>query len=75
MLEEAINLIKKELDMYKILDRNLTGSTNAILKAKRGYKKQIQLREYIFRILKEQKKWGGLWTKVYYIKLIQSERK
>ena len=56
MLEEAINLIKKELDMYKILDRNLTGSTNAILKAKRGYKKQIQLREYIFRILKEQKK-------------------
>ena len=57
MLEEAINLIKKELDMYRILEENLKDDikTLTVLKAKRSYDNKIQTLKYILKILVKQK--------------------
>lgn len=58
MIEEAIKLIKKELDMYQILDNNISDNirTKTVQKAKNGYKKKIKLLNYILEILNKQKK-------------------
>lgn len=58
MIEEAIKLIEKELDMYQILDNNISDNirTKTVLKAKNSYKKKIKLLNYILEILNKQKK-------------------
>ena len=58
MLDKAINLIKKEINMYKVLDNNIGSHARRKVeenKLKANIKKEIQLREYILKILKEQK--------------------
>lgn len=58
MIEEAIKLIEKELDMYQILDNNISDNirTKTVQKAKNSYKKKIKLLNYILKILNKQKK-------------------
>lgn len=58
MIEEAIKLIEKELDMYQILDNNISDNirTKTVQKAKNSYKKKIKLLNYILEILNKQKK-------------------
>ena len=58
MLEEAIKLIEKELDMYQILDNNISDNirTRTVQRAKRNLKKEIKIRDYILKILKEKQK-------------------
>lgn len=59
MLDKAITLIKKEINMYKVLEKNTySHARNKTIenKLRARIRKEIQLREYIFRILKEQKK-------------------
>lgn len=58
MIEEAIKLIEKELDMYQILDNNISDNirTKTIQRAKNSYKKKIKLLNYILEILNKQKK-------------------
>lgn len=58
MIEEAIKLIEKELDMYQILDNNISDNirTKTVQKAKNSYKKKMKLLNYILEILNKQKK-------------------
>jgi hypothetical protein len=58
MIEEAIKLIEKELDMYQILDNNISDNirTKTVQKAKNSYKKKVKLLNYILEILNKQKK-------------------
>ena len=58
MIDEAIKLIEKELDMYQILDNNISDNikTKTVQKAKNSYKKKIKLLNYILEILNKQKK-------------------
>ena len=59
MLDEAIKLIKKELEMYRVLESNTWNhARNKIAenKLRARISREIQLRNYILNILKEQKK-------------------
>lgn len=56
MLEEAIRLIKKQIDMYKIQYSSLQKMTRtkALQTTKKNIEKEIKIREYIIKILKKQ---------------------
>lgn len=62
MLEEAIALIEKQIDMYKILNRNIRETKKKYTienKVKKELKDNIKVWSYILRILKEHKKEVG----------------
>lgn len=56
--EEAIALISKQRAMYIIQDQNIKPARKYSIenKVKEQLRKEIQVRDYILRILKEQKK-------------------
>ena len=59
MLDEAIKLIEKQISMYSVLESNTWNhAKNKITenKLKSKLKREIQLRKYILKILKKQKK-------------------
>ena len=58
MLEDAIKLIEKQRDMYTIQLDNLSDNirTKTIQKATNQLKKQIQILDFILKILNKQKK-------------------
>ena len=63
MLEEAINLIKKQKQMFIVQDRNITNKIDGIIedkllenKIRTNINKQIQILDYILEILNKQKK-------------------
>lgn len=53
MLDEAIELMEKELNMYEILNENIADNTRtkALIRAKNGYAKRIKILKYILKIL------------------------
>lgn len=58
MLDEAIELIEKQINMYEIQYQNISTSARrvrqeAIIKSK--MKKEIKVREYILEVLKQKK--------------------
>ena len=57
MLDESINYIKKQINMYKILINNLEKETNTIAaqRAKKKHIEQLQILKYILKVLKTQK--------------------
>lgn len=58
MLDEAITLIKKEINMYKVLEENTySHARNKTIenKLRARIRKEIQLRDYIVNILEKQK--------------------
>lgn len=58
MLDEAITLIQKQIDTYKIMDKNICSHSRRKAeenKIKARIRKEIQLRDYILKILKERK--------------------
>lgn len=63
MIEEAINLIKKQKQMFIVQDRNITNKIDGIIedkllenKIRTNINKQIQILNYILEILNKQKK-------------------
>lgn len=59
MLDEAIILINKQIDMYKIQEQNIEEkpySRNIPNKVRKRLDRQIQLWQYILKILEKQKK-------------------
>lgn len=61
MLEEAINLISKQKEMYIIQINNLQNytKTKAVQKVIKNIAKKIRVLDYILQVLNEQKKWGA----------------
>ena len=55
MLEEAINIIKKQIDMYFNMLISLSNS-NLECEVKENLIKEIKVRQYIVNILEKQKK-------------------
>lgn len=58
MLDEAIELIEKQIDMYEIQYQNISSSVRRIKSEeiiKRKMKKEIKVRNYILEILKQKK--------------------
>ena len=58
MIDEAIDLIKKQRDMYIIQDNNIitmARKKNVENKVKRKLRKEIQIRDYIIKVLEEIK--------------------
>ena len=63
MLDEAIELMNKQIELYKVQDEyTLKGYSKYSIqrKIKEELKKEIEVREYILKIL-QQKKEGILW--------------
>ena len=60
MLEEAINLINKQKEMYIIQINNLQNytRTKAVQKVINKTRRQIQVLDFILKILNKQNKWG-----------------
>ena len=61
MLEEAINVIEKERDMYIIQEKNISSYARRKVeenKLKEKIRREIQVRDYILSILEKQKKEG-----------------
>ena len=58
MLEEAINLISKQKEMYIIQINNLQNytKTKAVQKVIKNIAKKIRVLDYILQVLNEQKK-------------------
>ena len=59
MLEEAINLIKKQREMYVIQHNNITTyarKRDVEDKVKEKLRKEVHIRDYILEILNKQKK-------------------
>ena len=59
MLDEAITLINKQIDMYIIQEQNIETRSRALNipnRVKRKLRKQIILWQYILKILEKQKK-------------------
>lgn len=59
MLDEAITLINKQIDMYIIQEQNIetrARTMNIPNRVKRKLRKQIILWQYILKILEKQKK-------------------
>ena len=62
MLDEAIALINKQIEMYIIQDQNIetrARTMNIPNRVKRKLRKQIVLWQYILKILEKQKKEGS----------------
>jgi len=58
MLDEAIELIKKQINMYEIQYQNISTSVRRIESEeiiKRKMIKEVKIREYILKILKQKK--------------------
>ena len=58
MIDKAIELIEKQIDMYEIQYQNISSSTRRIKSEeiiKRKMKKEIKIRNYILEILKQKK--------------------
>jgi len=58
MLEEAIALIEKQIDMYKILNRNIRETKKKYTienKVKKELKEEIKIRKLILDILEERR--------------------
>ena len=63
MLDEAIELINKQIELYKVQDKyTKRGCTNDSIQneVKEKLQNEIKVREYILKIL-EQKREGILW--------------
>lgn len=61
MIEEAINLIESQKEMYVIQLKNINSidvqmKATDYIKIRKGLKKDIELRDYILEILNKQKK-------------------
>ena len=57
MLEEAINLIKKQIEMYTVQEMNITTKARKKVvenRIKEQLRKEIQLRKYILSVLKKE---------------------
>lgn len=58
MLEEAIELIEKQIDMYRVQDSNILKTYRKYTienRVKERLKKKIKILEYILKILKQKK--------------------